>query len=76
MSAMAAGTALRLGLRCSSIGVPITTTTCSTSPITSGELEARRWPDSTTAERTSGAPGSSKGIVPALTIATDRSLRS
>ena len=35
MSSIAAGTAWRSGLRCSSIGVPITTTTCSASPMTS-----------------------------------------
>jgi len=76
MSAIAAGTALRSGLRCSSIGVPMTTITCSTSPITSDDVLARRRPDAINVGSSSAAPGSSKGITPSLTSATERSATS
>ena len=54
-----AGTALRSGLRCSSIGVPITITTCSASPITPGV--ARR--PSSRSRRHDGAGPRGAGLV-------------
>ena len=62
MSAMAAGTALRSGLRCSSMGVPITTTTCSTSAITSRRARRPEPPGLEHLAEHLAAPGSSKGM--------------
>ena len=64
------GIAVWSGFRCSSTGVPMTTTTCSAEPTIDGSAEARRRPSATTRSSTSAAPGSSNGSWPAFTVAT------
>ncbi len=56
MSSMARTTAPGSGLRCSSTGVPTTTTTWSTSPMCSGSVVRVRLPLASTRARTSSAP--------------------
>ena len=50
--------AVWLGLRCSSTGVPMTTTTCSAVPTIAGSAEASRRPAASARCSTSSAPGS------------------
>ena len=64
------------GLRCSSIGVPMTTMTVSASPTAAESVVASSEPDSRTRARTGSAPGSMKGTRPALIALTVSALMS
>ena len=74
--ASAFGIAVWLGLRCSSTGVPITTTTFSAVPTMAGSVEAVSRPAATARSRSGAAPGSSNGSLAAFTRATASSLTS
>ena len=64
------------GLRCSSTGVPITTTMHSAEPTEAGSVVARSRPDAMTSSRTGPAPGSRNGSTPRFTSLTASSLAS
>ena len=68
--------AVWLGFRCSSTGVPMTTTTCSAVATIAGSAEASRRPAPSARCSTSSAPGSANGIRPEFTRLTALSLTS
>ena len=69
-------TAFGSGFRCSSTGVPTTTTTTSASLTEDLSVEATKCPDSITRTSKSGAPASMNGIRPSLSARTAASSRS
>ena len=69
-ASMALTTAWGSGLRCSSTGVPMTTTTCSLAAIADGSAVAVSLPLARMRASTSGAPGSRCGILPERTRST------
>ena len=70
------GIAAWSGLRCSSTGVPITTTTCSAVLTMAGSVDASSSPAARARRRASSAPASWNGIRPAFTVSTADSLTS
>ena len=70
------GIAVWFGFRCSSTGVPITTTTCSADPTTDASVVANRRPPATARSSIGLAPGSSNGSCAAFTASTAASLTS
>jgi hypothetical protein len=72
----ARGTAPRSGLRCSSTGVPTTTTITSAAATLAGSVVATRVPAPTAVASGSAAPASANGRRPELTTSTAVALMS